>query len=164
MILSISLKRVWVTKPINSKKPAGPERTLVVVRGKNWPKPLVLLASRRLTGRKEVVGAFNNYCKRWKAEEATRAKKESRGWGVRLEDVRALTRRGIRRVVLLASIFYGFMAELRDRVAAVAEDLAQVVNSFGKLPPDPRYRIFRGLGVMLGRIARWRVRRWRGKS
>ena len=83
---------------------------------------------------------------------------------MRHEDLLALIPRGVRRLVLLVSLLHGFMAELRDRAAAVADGLAGVVKSFGKLPLDPRYRIIRGLGATLDRIARWGMRRWRGKG
>lgn len=60
--------------------------------------------------------------------------KESRGWGVRMEDLRAPTFRGVRRLVVLACMAYGYMAELQDQAKNVVERVVAKVKAFGKVP------------------------------
>lgn len=138
----------------SSAAPVGPVRTLVVVWGYG-KEPLALLVSELVEGKEAVLEAARAYGRRWKCEEETRAMKDSRRWGVDLEDVRALYLRGIQRLALLIAILYTFLAAVRGMDAGALKRLLDLVPCFGDVPPDPIYRIFRALGEWLKR-ARWR--------
>lgn len=110
--------------------------------------------SEHLETKAAILEATRAYGRRWKCEEATRAMKDSRGWGVDLEDVRALTLRGVRRLALLAVLLYTFLAGLRDEGSALVARALRLVLCFGKVPPDPIYRLFRAFGMLLQRHIR----------
>lgn len=129
-------------------------RTLVVVWGFG-KEPVALLASEYASDKDTVLEMARAYGRRWKCEEQTRAIKDSRGWGVDLEDVRALTLRGIQRIALLTILLYTFLASVRGMGADIVKRLLDLAPSFGVCPADPIYRMFRGLGELLRR-ARWR--------
>ncbi len=138
----------------------GPVLSLLVVHGFG-KEPTVLLASEYVASGAAAAEAVEAYIRRWKCEEATRSMKDSRGWGVRMEDLRALSFVGVRRLVLLATIAYGFVAWLRDKAAGVAAKVAEAVLAFGRPPADIRYRLVRGLGDALRRLTHWARRRSR---
>ena len=117
--------------------------------------PVALLVSELLQGKDAILEAARVYGRRWKCEEETRAMKDSRGWGVDLEDVRALFLRGIQRLALLIAILYTFLALVRGMGDDVLKRLLDLAPSFGWCPPDPIYRLFRGLGELFRR-ERWR--------
>jgi len=142
-------------------KPAGPWRTLVVMWGfgKN---PTCLLVSRWLgRGKAQAKLVQEVYHRRWKAEEATRCRKDSRRWGPRIEDLRALKMRGVKRLCLLVMLLYGFFGLLRIEGTALVEHLIGRVQAFGPLPPDPLYRLARGAGAVLTTVRRKTRLRWR---
>lgn len=151
--LEIGHRKVYLSDQKNPAHAVGKARTLIVVWGFG-KTPLALLASEHLEGKAAILEAARAYGRRWKCEEATRAMKDSRGWGVDLEDVRALTLRGIRRLALLAAILYAFLATLRTDAAELVERAIGLVPAFGDCPPDPRYRLFRALGELIRRAAR----------
>lgn len=155
--LEIGSRKVFMSDQKKNPSATGPARTLIVVWGFG-KKPLAFLVSEHLEGKAAILEAAKAYGRRWKCEEATRAMKDSRGWGVRLEDVRALTLRGIRRLALLTVILYAFLATLRSLSPALMARAMELVSAFGALPPDPRYRLFRGLGELIRRAARGRDR------
>ncbi len=155
--LEVGSRKVYLSNQKNHPSPKGKARTLIVVWGFG-KQPLALLASEHLEGKAAILEAARAYGRRWKCEEATRAMKDSRGWGVDLEDVRALTLRGVRRIALLATILYAFLATIRETGGDLMERVLALVSAFGKLPPDPRYRVFRGMGEMLRRAGRRRER------
>lgn len=140
------------------------DRAMVVVHGFG-NRPLVLLASEFTGGsRAEALALFNRYRRRWKAEEATRTAKDSRDWGVRLEDLRALKLRGIRRIAYLSLLLYAFLGELRAAGEKVVGVLVRAIGTFGKMPPDVRYRVFRAVGLALDRVQRDVFDRWRNQN
>lgn len=155
--LEVGSRKVFLSDQKNNPSPMGPARTLIVVWGFG-SKPVALLCSEHLEGKAAILEAARAYGRRWKAEEATRAAKDSRGWGVRLEDVRALTLRGVRRLALLATMLFAFMATVRDAGGELLARAMALVSAFGRLPPDPRYRVLRGLGELLRRAHRRRDR------
>lgn len=168
--LEIGARKVYLSDQKNPAHPTGPARTLIVVWGFGQD-PIVTLASEHLEGREAICEAALAYGRRWKCEEATRAAKDHRGWGVALEDVRALTLRGIRRMALLTSLLYTFMASLREHEPELVEAVIKMVAAFGKVPPDPRYRLFRGLSRLFERgmqraraLVRALLRRIRGEE
>jgi hypothetical protein len=135
---------------------------MVVVHGFG-SHPLVLLASEFSGGsRTEALGTFNTYRRRGKAEEATRTAKDSGDWGgASREDLRALKLRGIRRIARLALLLYAFLAELRELGESVIAPLVRAVGTFGPIPLDVRYRLFRAIGVAFERIRLGITERWR---
>ncbi len=153
--LDVGSRKVYLSDQKNPADPKGKARTLIVVWGFG-KQPLAFLVSEHLEGKAAILEAARAYGRRWKCEEATRAMKDSRGWGVDLEDVRALTLRGVRRIALLATILYAFLALLRETGGKVIARIMEQVLAFGKCPPDPIYRLFRGLGILLQRSLRRR--------
>lgn len=129
------------------------DRSLVVVRGFG-ETPLTLLVHRHIEADQEaLVEVLMAYMYRWGAETATRAAKDSRGWGVRVEDLRALKIRGARRLMWLSAAVYVALAdfELTDPEGALA--VARRVTAPGDLPLDLRPRLFRALGSELRGMA-----------
>lgn len=143
--LEVGSRKVYLSDQKNNPSPKGKARTLIVVWGFGR-QPLAFLVSEHLEGKAAILEAARAYGRRWKCEEATRAMKDSRGWGVDIEDVRALTLRGVQRIVLLSAILYTFLATLRVDAGDLLTRALGLVAAFGRLPPDPRYRLFRGLG------------------
>lgn len=126
--------------------------TLVVVKGMG-KEPLTLLVSgHQDLNRESAVAAFERYRRRWFAETATRAMKDSRGWGLRLEDVRALKLEGVRRIASLSNAVYLFFAALQVHHPDAVEALCRRVTAPGELPPDLRYRLLRAIGAELSRL------------
>lgn len=151
--LQIAARKVYLTDQKKEPSATGPARTLIVIWGFGT-KPLCLLISEFLDTKEAILEASRAYGRRWKAEEATRAVKDSRQWGLRLEDVRALTLRGVRRIALLAVLLYGLLATLRDQGGTLLRRILTAAASFGALPPDPRYRLMRGFSELLTRTRR----------
>ena len=153
LTLEIGARLVYLTDQKENPSIKGPARTLLVVWGFG-KKPLCLLVSEHLTTKEAILEAVKAYGRRWKAEEGTRGLKDSHQWGVRLEDVRALTLRGVRRIVMLAVILYSLLATFREQGGVWLRRIYQAAASFGRLPPDPRYRLMRGVSELLSRQRR----------
>lgn len=152
--LTFGSKRVRVVKTRGSGPAPGGDRTLVVVWGIS-KKPFVLLAHEYRKGRAFALEVLQAYMRRWRCEEATRGMKDRNGWGLALETIRALTFRGICRLVMLAAAVYLFLAELRD-----AEWRGPEVGTFGPAPPDGSYRLIRQAGMTLLRLPLRSLRAW----
>lgn len=157
--LYIGARKVYLPADMGYDEP--PARTLIVVWGFG-KDPLALLVSEHLEGKDAIVEAVLAYRRRWKAEEGTRGMKESRGWGVRVEDLRALKFRGVERLLLLAVLVYGFLAELERRKGggSLLCYILGAVKTFGE-SPDRRYVLIRGMGRSLRRVERQLHRVWR---
>ncbi|KKM20481.1 hypothetical protein LCGC14_1645060, partial [marine sediment metagenome] len=147
-------KKVRVVKTRGSGPAPGSDRTLVVVWGKS-KDPLVILANEYRPGREFALEVLQAYMRRWHCEEATRGMKDRNGWGLALETIRALTFRGVCRLVMLASAVYLFLAELRD-----AEWDGPGVGTFGPAPPDGSYRLIRQAGAAMHAMSIHRLRSW----
>ncbi|MDP2307446.1 MAG: hypothetical protein Q8P18_15575 [Pseudomonadota bacterium] len=120
-------------------------RTLVTVRGLG-KEPMVLLVGETVSLTKaDLMEVVEAYFRRWDCETASRAMGCSRGWGPRIEDVRALKIRGMRRLVDLIAAAYAWLAELRLRYPDLTSQLVRSVAVHGEVPYDPRYRLFRAL-------------------
>jgi len=78
-----------------------------------------------------------------------------------MEDVRALTLRGIRRMAQFVALVYLVLAAIQDLAVGTVEAFAARVRTLGEDPADLRCRIFRGAANLLGRLERWRRKRWR---
>ncbi len=160
--LEIGARVVRLTDQKKKPSPQGPERTLVVVWGLG-KEPLALLASERLSGKREVVGAYRAYLRRWKAEESIRAAKDSLGWGLDLENVRALKLRGVQRLALLSAIVYSFLSEVCE-AKRLREEVALLARALGREPADPIYRVIRGAGGALNRVGERQYERFRAAA
>lgn len=163
--IEVYTKKVWLTRGTGRARSVyvkrGSEKTLLVAWAKHWDGPMVLLASEWLTTKRAALKVYKAYRLRWAVEETIRQLKDSRGWGVRLEDVRALSLEGIRRLVLLAVIVNGFMLWMERRSKALVRRAVEVAQaSGGREPMDLRYRIFRGAGVLLGKMPSAGIVRW----
>lgn len=145
----------------NKKRRQGPKRWLLVA-WSNDSTPLVLLTSIPLTTLAAMEEVFDAYHRRWKIEETNRAIKQVQ-WGVRLEDMRALTLRATRRLALFAVLYYGFLAILRDRRSTVIDAACRAAPTGSDEQLDPRYRIVRGMGTLLGSMAPRAFRSWRAQ-
>lgn len=151
--LTFGSRKVWLkdsTYQGKKPRPVGDARTLVVVWGfgKN---PLVLLANQYMPGRKVALEILRAYRGRWGAEESTRFLKDSRRWGVRVEDLRALKFRGVQRLVMLALIAYLFVLHVQKGKELI-EAIASAARCHDYVAKDTRYRILRGTGKLLSRI------------
>jgi len=128
--------------------PTGPKRTLVVIRGLST-KLVALLVNRAIHTDAEAADAVDAYLRRWGAEEFNRAIADSRGWGPRLEDVRAMKLRGVQRLTLFAVIAYGFLAWMQQEAAPTVTRLLRRVLAPRKQPRDGRYRLWAELAAVL---------------
>ena len=146
---AIGYRSVRTTTMRGSKRiAAGPMRTLVVVRGLS-NQTVALLVSRRLRSDEEAADAVEAYLRRWGAEEFNRAVADSRGWGPRLEDVRAMKLRGVRRLTLFAVIAYGFLAWMQREAVPTVNRLLRRVLAPRQQPRDGRYRLWAELAAVL---------------
>lgn len=120
------------------------EYTLVVARGIGQ-EPIVVLTNLPVDSVKGAEEVINAYLDRWGVEEAHRFEKQS----FKLEDVRLLTWQGLRRMVLLTMVAYGFMALLAHGGAEVVVEIASAYRSFGKMPMYVFYRLIGGVEELL---------------
>lgn len=63
------------------------------------------------------------------------------------------------RILLLAAILYISLVIFCVHVRELLRRALEVVSAFGRLPPEPRYRLFRGVGELLRRALGRRDRR-----
>jgi hypothetical protein len=80
-------------------------------------------------------------------EEANRFTKQ----GFDLEDVRALTWTGLKRMVQLATLAYGFLATLVHGRRKQVEHVAASFKAFGPVPTYLYYRLLESIGRLLRR-------------
>lgn len=149
---------MWLSNQKNRKAPIGPFRTLLVVKGRS-DEPMVVLASEWDDAEGHLHELFDVYMRRWDAEEANRAMKDSRGWGVRLEDLPSLKFVGVRRLVMLAACGYLFLAEMGLAGERVVGAVVATIGCFG-VARDETYRLLRAVGAVLSRMPRWRLTAW----
>ena len=87
----------------------------------------------------------NIYLDRWGVEEANRFTKQ----GFDLEDVRALTWTGLKRMVQLVHLAYGFLALLVHGPRKQVERIAPSFKAFEPVPVHLYYRLLEGIGALL---------------
>ena len=87
--------------------------------------------------------------------------KDSRQWGIRLEDFRPRRFQGVRRLILLSMIVYAFVSELREIGEKVTARIRKYSKSFQTKAIDPVYQMVRGFGNFLGSTSIFRIRRCR---
>ena len=85
--------------------------------------------------------------------------KDTHWWGIRWEDLRALTLRGVKRLTTLASMVLLFLMEV-GWAGKLASAVVGAVASFSYKAADVRYRLLRGAGALLSKTPTWMVRGW----
>ncbi|RKH69066.1 hypothetical protein D7X96_15920 [Corallococcus interemptor] len=131
----------------NSMKSPGETRYSVVFAGGGLigQKPLAIITNENVRTAEDANRVVDAYLDRWGIEEANRFVKQ----GFDLEDVRALTWTGLRRMVQLVYLAYGFLALLVHGPRAQVERLAATFKAFGPLPRYLYYRLLEGIGRVL---------------
>lgn len=125
----------------------GKARQLIVVRVGKHQRPLMLLTNSMAHSVAAIEKIAIAYFKRWGIEEGTRLVKQI----FDLENVRAMSFAGIRRVVLFAYLAYGFLCLFARRAGKTALRLAlRFYKSFTpKTPPHfIYYRLAHALALM----------------
>ena len=125
--------------------PGAEVYSLVVVRG-TGKEPLVVLTNVAVRNAQDAQQVADSYMERWGVEEAHRLTKQA----FDLEDMRALTWTGLRRLVLLAMLAYGFLAVLVHGSRDQVENIARSFRAFGPVPVYMFYRLLEGIGRLIG--------------
>ncbi|MFL5348519.1 MAG: transposase [Hyalangium sp.] len=118
--------------------------SLVVAQGAS-KEPLVILTTRRVMTSEDAGQVVDTYLNRWGVEEANRFTKQ----GFDLENVRALKWTGLKRMVQLVHLAYGFLATLVHGPRKQVEYLAASFKAFGPVPTYLYYRLLEGIGRLL---------------
>ncbi|ATB36271.1 hypothetical protein CYFUS_001685 [Cystobacter fuscus] len=126
------------------KKQGETRYSLVVARGLGM-KPLVILTTEDVQTKADAGRVVDIYLERWGIEEANRFTKQ----GFDLEDVRALTWTGLKRMVQLTHLAYGFLALLVHGPRKQVERVASSFKAFGPVPEYMFYRLLEGIGRLL---------------
>lgn len=108
-------------------------------------EPLALFTNMRVLTSDDAFHVVDAYLDRWGVEEAHRFTKQ--GFG--LENVRALTWTGLKRMVQLVTLAYGFLATLVHGPRKQVEYLAASFKAFGPVPTYLYYRLLEGIGRVL---------------
>ena len=162
--IEFASKKVWVKDMyFHGKKarPRGQARTLVAVWNlkEGQKTPMVVLAHEWRPGRAWALEILKAYLKRWPVEESTRFFKAKNGWGLALEDLTVRSQQAVRRMLMLMSMVGLFLETVR-RVDKLREGVIGVLRLIYYPAKDLRYRLSRGLGMVLGRAPRWSLERW----
>jgi hypothetical protein len=110
-------------------------------------EPLAIITTEDVRSNEDAARVVDAYLARWGVEEANRFTKQ----GFDLEDVRALTWRGLKRMVQLVQLAYGFLALLVHGPRKHVERVAATFKAFGPVPTYLYYRLLEGIGRMLRR-------------
>jgi len=122
------------------------QRRLVVVRTGEFRKPMMLLTNSLSDSPTSVLRIIIAYLKRWGIEEGTRLAKQI----FDLENVRAMSFAGIRRLTLFAYLSYGFLCLFAKRAGKAAlQSVLRLYKSFGETPHFLYYRLARAMSVAL---------------
>jgi hypothetical protein len=121
----------------------GKQRRLIVVRRGQFRKPMMLLTNALAGSALRYVIA---YLKRWGIEEGTRLVKQI----FDLENVRAMSFAGIRRLTLFAYLAYGFLCLFAKRIGKKGLRIVlRLYKSFGKTPHFMYYRLAQAVSLAL---------------
>jgi hypothetical protein len=118
--------------------------SLVIAEGAST-EPLVLLTTDRVMTSDDAGRVVDRYLDRWGIEEANRFVKQ----GFDLENVRALKWTGLKRMVQLVNLAYGFLATLVHGPRKQVEHVAASFKAFGPVPIYLYYRLLEGIGRLL---------------
>ena len=120
--------------------------SVVFVREKKNPKLAVtLFTNERVESAEHATEIAEAYRRRWVLEEVFRLVKQH--WG--LENLRALSLKGIRRTVMLALTAMGFLTQLRFGHKRLARALQNSSRGFGAVPDFCYYRLADAVGLAL---------------
>ena len=111
----------------------GRKRRLIVVRSGNRAPMMLLTNALNGSARRYVIA----YLKRWGIEEGTRLVKQI----FDLENVRAMSFAGIRRLTLFAYLAYGFLFLFAKRIGKDGLRFVPLYKSFGETPHFLYYRL-----------------------
>jgi len=128
-----------VTLPIDGK-----QRRLIVVWVSGRKGPMMLLTN--AVSEKHILRYIIAYFTRWGIEEGTRLVKQI----FDLENVRAMSFAGIRRLTLFAYLAYGFLCLFAKRVSkAILKRVLSLYKSFGNTPHFLYYRLAQAVSLAL---------------
>ncbi|OFW35924.1 MAG: hypothetical protein A3J28_10415 [Acidobacteria bacterium RIFCSPLOWO2_12_FULL_60_22] len=126
----------------------GKQRRLIVVRTGEHRKPMMLLTNSLSDSPASVLRIVIAYLKRWGIEEGTRLAKQI----FDLENVRAMSFTGIRRLTLFAYLSYGFLCLFAKRIGKAAlQSVLRLYKSFGETPHFLYYRLAQAVSLALFR-------------
>jgi hypothetical protein len=152
-----SKKRVWniqagwiadvhlVNDSFVGSGPLATKQSIVVITNNIGNEPIVLLTNVRVESAEAAREIAHAYHERWGVEEAHRFVKQA----FDLEDVRALTWTGLKRIALLVMLAYGYLATLVHRWRPEAERIAAKFKAFGPVPLFLHYRLLAGIAGLL---------------
>lgn len=124
--------------------------SLVVVRG-TGKEPILLLTSEKVRTALQAQRIADAYMDRWGVEEAHRFAKQA----FSLENnLRVLSWTGLKRLVLLAMLAYGFLAVMVHRDQKAIRALAETFKHVGKLPEYLFYLLARNMADLLAGVLR----------
>lgn len=126
----------------------GPDKYSIVIvhgTGRKRDKALIVLTNIHVRNEADATMVANSYFKRWAAEVAHRFEKVA----FDMENVRALTWRGLKRIVLLVMLAYGFLALLEHTARAQVAKRAERFRAFGPVPEYFYYRLLEGIAELL---------------
>lgn len=142
----------WITnvklpnlRAIGGRAPLLTKYSIVVMTNNLGKQPLVLLTNIRVDSADAAKMVANAYHDRWGVEEAHRFVKQA----FDLENVRALTWTGLKRMALLAMITYGYLATLVHRWRPAVQKIAATFKAFGPVPTFLHYRLLEGIAGLL---------------
>lgn len=130
-----------------AKSKLGKVRYSVVVAsgGLIGQEPLAIITTEDVRSNEDAVRVVDAYLAHWGIEEANRFTKQ----GFDLENVRALTWTGLKRMVQLVQLAYGFLALLVHGPRKQVERVAATFKAFGPVPTYLYYRLLEGIGRVL---------------
>ncbi|MCY1018262.1 transposase [Pyxidicoccus sp. MSG2] len=110
-------------------------------------EPLAILTNEDVRTAEDAGRIVDIYLERWGVEEANRFAKQ----GFDLENLRALTWTGVKRMAQLVYLAYGFLAQLVHGPREQTERIAATFKAFGPVPTYLYYRLLEGIGRLLRR-------------
>lgn len=125
--------------------PDGRKRQLLVIQQAGYKEPIIAV-SNSLDGRREtIIRLCLAYLRRWSCEESIRAIKQC----FELENLRALTWIGIRRMVLFGFLAWAFLCRIARILRTAESHLLRLHKSFGETPEFFYYRLAESVAILL---------------
>jgi hypothetical protein len=131
----------WCSK----RQEPEPYSVVVASGGILGQEPLAILTNMKVLTSDDAARVVDAYLERWGVEEANRFTKQ----GFDLENVRALTWTGLKRMVQLVNLAYGFLALLVHGPRKQVEAVAASFKAFGPVPTYLYYRLLEGIGRLI---------------
>lgn len=124
---------------LRNKPPEPRWMTLVFAKRPSSKHPMAILTNARVRNADDARGVIDAYMARWAVEESHRFYKET----FDLENIRVLSLRSIRRMLLAALLSYGFLCQLLHFFREQAQEAVANFKAFGR---PPRYLVYRLAG------------------